>query len=114
MYLFKNILRMLYQLGVVICPQNTAVVEIQVITFPSSWIEFTSSSNQNQDNKAEETGLIEVAECLILFEEFIHNMNISVTSYSTSTCVTDSSRGEGLKTQSCHPNTEKMATSAPI
>jgi hypothetical protein len=49
-------LRMLYQSGVVICSQSTAAIEISVITFPSSWITFISSSNKNKNNEAEETG----------------------------------------------------------
>jgi hypothetical protein len=54
---------MLYQSGFVICSQSNASVEIPIITFPSSWKDFTSSYKQNQDNDAEVTGLIEVAEC---------------------------------------------------
>jgi hypothetical protein len=72
---------MLYQSGVVICSQSTAAVEIPVITFPSSWISFTGSFNQNQDNEAEETDQIEAAECLILFEDFYIKRNMSVTSH---------------------------------
>jgi hypothetical protein len=53
-------LRMLYQSGVVTCSQSTTAVEIPRITFSSSWIDFTASYNQNQNNEAEETGLIEV------------------------------------------------------
>jgi hypothetical protein len=90
-------LRMLYQSGVAIYSQNTATVEIQIITFPSSWIKFSGSSNQNYDNEAEETGLIEVAECLILLENFINNKNMSAISRSIPTCETDSSSGGDLR-----------------
>jgi hypothetical protein len=51
----------------------TGAVEIPKITFPSSWIDFTNSYNQNQDKKAEEACLIKIAEWLILFEEAIKN-----------------------------------------
>jgi hypothetical protein len=84
-YSFRTMLRILYQSGLVICPQNTAAVKIPIITFLSSRIEFASSYNQNQDNEAEETDLIEAAECLILFEEFINKRNTSVTSHSIRT-----------------------------
>jgi hypothetical protein len=106
-------LMMLYQSGVVICLQNASAVEIPIITFPSSWIDFINSYNQNQDNDAEETSLIEVVECLILFEEFINKRNMSVTSHSIPTCATDPSSGGGLKAQSCRQNPEKRAPNAP-
>jgi hypothetical protein len=44
---------------------------IPYLSFPSSWIQFTGSLHQVQKNVTKEASLIEVAECLILFEDFI-------------------------------------------
>jgi hypothetical protein len=80
LYSFKAMLRMLYQAGVVILREVSIVPSIPFLSFSSSWIQFTGSLQQAQKKVTEEASLIELAECLILFEEFIKSMKILVTS----------------------------------
>jgi hypothetical protein len=88
-YSFKTMLRMLDQSGLVIFSQNTAAIEIPIIFFPFSWVKFVDSSNQNQSGESAKTGLIEVAACLLLFDECINKRNMSITSNLLPTCAID-------------------------
>jgi hypothetical protein len=46
--------------------------------------------------ESEEASLIEVAECLILFEEFVKSRRMLVTSHLKPTSATSPSPGEGI------------------
>jgi hypothetical protein len=80
LYSFKTMLRMLYQAGIVILKEVSSASLIPYLSFPSSWIQFTGSLYQVQKNETEEASLIEVAECLILFEKFIKSRKMLKTS----------------------------------
>jgi hypothetical protein len=71
---------MLYQTGIVILRQTENAVVIPHVSFHCSWIEFAGSLSQNQEEEFEEASLIEVAECFILFEEFIKSRKMLATS----------------------------------
>jgi hypothetical protein len=71
---------MLYQAEIVILKEVSNAVPIPYSSFPSSWIQFTVSLHHVQKNETEKACLIEVAECLILFEEFIETRKMLVTS----------------------------------
>jgi hypothetical protein len=59
---------MLYQAGIVILKKVSSAALIPYLSFLTSWTQFTGSLYQVQKNETEEASLIEVAECLILFE----------------------------------------------
>jgi hypothetical protein len=86
-------LRMLDQSDLVICSQNTATIEIPIIFFPFSWVKFVGSSNPNQSGESVKIGLIEVAACLLLFDECFNKRNMSITSNLLPTCAIDPSQG---------------------
>jgi hypothetical protein len=95
LYSIKTMLRMLYQAGIIMLRQTEEAVGIHYLSFPFSWMKFTGSLSQNQKDKSEEAGLIEVAECFILFEEFIKSRKILVTSPKKPTSSANPSPGEG-------------------
>jgi hypothetical protein len=84
---------MLDQSGLVICSQNTTAIEIPIIFFPFSWVKFVGSSNPNQSDEGVKTGLLEVAACLLLFDECINKRNMLITSNLLPTCAIDHSQG---------------------
>jgi hypothetical protein len=86
LYSFKTMLRMLYQAGIIILRQTKNAVVIPYLNFSFSWIQFTESLCQSQNDESEEASLIEVAECFILFEEFIKSRKMLVTSREIHSC----------------------------
>jgi hypothetical protein len=86
---------MLYRAGIVILKKVSNAPLIPYLTFPSSRIQFAGSLYQVQKKGTEETGLIEVAECVILLEEFIKTRKILVTSNINPTNGTNPSPEEG-------------------
>jgi hypothetical protein len=79
-YSFKTMLRMLYQSGVIILKKFEEAAAIVKVEFTSTWIQFVGLIKDEKENiESEEASLIEVAECLILFEEFIKSSRMLVT-----------------------------------
>jgi hypothetical protein len=70
---------MLYQAGIVILKEVSNAASIPYLSFQSSWIQFTDSLYQVQKNESGEASLIDVAERLILFEDFIKRREMLVT-----------------------------------
>jgi hypothetical protein len=92
---------MLNQSGLVILKEVRDAASIPYLRFTPSWIQFTCSLHQNQKNRTEEAGLIAVAECLILFEEYIKKRKMLVTSNENPTSGTNPSPEKGSSGAYC-------------
>jgi hypothetical protein len=95
LYSFMTMLRMLYQVGIVILKKVSNAAPIHYLSFLSSWIQFAGSLYEVQKKGTEEAGLIEIAECLILFEEFIKTRKILGITNIKPTSATNPSPEEG-------------------
>jgi hypothetical protein len=116
-YSFKTMLRMLYQLGFIILKEFDDAVNIPKFIFSSSWVQFAGLSNWKENTESEEASLIDVAECLILFEEFIKSRIMLVASRLKLTSATSSPwRGDLVvpKASDLKCNAEKRVTPAPV
>jgi hypothetical protein len=97
LYSFKTMRRLLYQAWIVILKEVSNAVPIHYLSFPSSWIQFADSLYQVHKNETEETGLIEVAESFILFEEFMETRKMLVIAKIKPTSATKLFPGEGTR-----------------
>jgi hypothetical protein len=105
-YSFKAMLRILYQSGVIILKKFEEAATIPKIEFLSTWILVAGQLISKEENKeCEEASLIEVAECLILFEESIKWRRMLETSRLKPTSATSPSSGEGTQWCILHPTT---------